>query len=95
MKLPTIGVAEIALQYPDIIIRAAMTVDNSVGDIEENMHCERQKIQFILLMRYMGKGTEGLQEILDEFEAQNDGTAIPTQVRLLSYPCTIRERRQN
>jgi hypothetical protein len=43
----------------------------------------------------MGKGTEGLQKIREEFEAENEGIAIPTQVQWLENPRTIRERRQN
>jgi len=47
------------------------------------------------LIRYMGKGTEGLQKIRAEFEADNEGIVIPTQVRWLANPRTVRERRQN
>jgi hypothetical protein len=43
----------------------------------------------------MGKGTEGLQKMREEFEVENEGIVIPTQVRLLANPRTIRERRQN
>jgi hypothetical protein len=31
----------------------------------------------------------------EEFEAENEGMVIPTQVRWLANPRTIRERRQN
>jgi hypothetical protein len=43
----------------------------------------------------MGKGTEGLQKMREEFEAENEGIVIPTQVWWLVNPQTIRERRQN
>jgi hypothetical protein len=43
----------------------------------------------------MGKGREGLQKMRDEFEAENEGIVIPTPVRWLTNPPTIRERRQN
>jgi hypothetical protein len=53
------------------------------------------KIHAVPLVRYMGKGTEGLRKMREEFDAENEGIAIPTQVRWLANPCTIRERRQN
>jgi len=43
----------------------------------------------------MGKGTEGLQKMREEFEAENAGIGIPTQARWLANHRTIRERRQN
>jgi len=36
-----------------------------------------------------------MQMMREEFEAENEGIVIPTQVRLLANPRTIRERRQN
>jgi hypothetical protein len=87
--------AEMAMRYRDIIITAARTVDTGVVDVEENETWERLKIDAIPLVRYMGKGTEGLQKMQEEFEAENEGVAIPTQVRWLANPHTIRERRQN
>jgi len=87
--------AEMAMQYRDIIIMAARTVDRVVVDVEENETWERLKIHAVPLVRYMGKGTEGLQKMREEFEAENEGIAIPTQVRWLANPHTIRETRQN
>jgi len=43
----------------------------------------------------MGKGTEGLPNMREEFEAEYEGILIPTQVRWLANPHTIRERREN
>ena len=31
----------------------------------------------------------------EEFEAENEGIVIPTEVRWLINPCSIRERKQN
>jgi len=52
-------------------------------------------IHAVPLVRYMGKAMEGLQKMQEEFEAENKGGKIPTQVRWLAYPRAIRERRQN
>jgi len=87
--------AEMALQYRDIIITAARTVDKGVIEVEENESWERLKIQAVPLEWHMGKGTQGLQKMREEFEAENKCVAIPAQVRWLANPCTIRERRQN
>jgi hypothetical protein len=87
--------AEMAMRYRDAIIMAARTVDRGVGDVEENEAWERLKIHAVPLVRYMGKGTEGLQQMRKEFEVQNEGIAILAQVQWLANPRTIRERRQN
>ena len=87
--------AEMAMRYRDIIILAVRTVDRGVVDVEENETWERLKIHAVPLVRYMGTGTERLQKMREEFEADNESIAIPTQVRWLAKPCTIRERRQN
>jgi len=84
-----------ALQYCYIIITAARTVDNGVVDVEENESWERLKIHAVHLIWYMGKGTEGLQKMREQFEAENKAIVIPTQVRWLANPRTIRESRQN
>ena len=42
----------------------------------------------------MVKGTQGLQKMRKEFEAENEGVTIPTQVWWLANPRAIRERRQ-
>jgi len=38
---------------------------------------------------------EGLQKLCEEFEAENEGVTIPTQVRWLADPQAISERRLN
>jgi len=73
--------AEMALQYHDIIITAARTVNRGVMDVEENESWESLKIHAVPLIRYMGKGMGGLQKMREEFEAENEGVVIPTQVR--------------
>jgi len=51
------------------------------------------KIHTVPLVRYMGKGTDGLQKMGEEFEAENEGIAIPTYVRCLENLRTIRDTR--
>jgi len=69
-------------------------VDKGIIDVEENESWERLKIQTVRLVRYMGKGTEGLQKMSEEIQVENEGVAIPTEVRWLSNPRIIREREQ-
>ena len=87
--------AEMALRYHDIIISAVRTVDKGVVDVEGHETWERLKIHAVPLVRDMGKGSAGLQKMREEFEVENEGITIPTQVRWLANPCTIGERRQN
>jgi hypothetical protein len=86
---------EMAMWYGNIIIMAARTVDRGVVHVEENVNWERVKIHAVPLVWYMGKGTQGLQKMREEFEVENEGIENPTQVRWLANPHTIREMRQN
>jgi len=87
--------AEMPLQYRDIIIMALMMVDIVVIDVEENESSERLKIHTVTLRQYMGKGTQGLQKMQEEFEAHNEGIVITTKVRWLANHRNIKERWQN
>jgi len=60
------GTAEMARQSRDIIIAGARTVNKEVIDVEENESWERLKIHTVPLIRYMGKGTEGLPTMREE-----------------------------
>ena len=55
--------AVMAMQYRDIIITAAKTVDRGVVDVKENTTRERLKIHAVPVVRYMGNRTEGLQKM--------------------------------
>jgi len=85
--------AEMALLYRDIIIKAARSVDKAIIDVEGNESWERLTIHTVPLVRYIGKGTKGLQR-REEIQAENEGVAIPAQVRWLSNPRIIRESEQ-
>jgi len=87
--------AEMAMLYRDIIITAASTVDIGVVDVEEIKTWEKLKSHAVPLVLYMGKDTEGLGKMREEFEAENEGIKVSTQVRWLANSRTIRERRQN
>jgi len=86
--------AEMALLYRDLIIKAARSVDKGIIDVEGNESWERLKIHTVPLVRYMGKGAEGLPKMKEEIQAQNEGVAIPAEVRWLSNPRIIRVREQ-
>jgi len=72
--------AEMAMRYRNMIITATRTLDKGVLDVEKTETWGRQKIHAVPLVRYMGRGTEGLQKMGEEFEAENESIAIPTQV---------------
>jgi len=84
-----------ALRYRDIIITPVRTVDKAVVDVEENKSWETLTIHAVPLIRYMGKGTEGLQKLPEEFDAENEAVRIPTQIQWLANPRAIRETKQN
>jgi hypothetical protein len=86
---------EITLQYCNIGIPAARTVDNCVIHVNANESWERVKIHVGPLLHYKGKGIEGLQKMREEFEAENERIAIPTNVGYLANLGTTRQRRQN
>jgi hypothetical protein len=86
---------KMAMRYCDIIITPARTVVNAVVDVEENETWERLNFHSVPLVWYMGKGTEGLQKRREEFEAENEGRVIPTQVRCLANPRSMRKRMLN
>jgi len=69
--------AEMALLYRYIIINAARSVDKGIIDVEGNRSWERLKIHSVPLVRYMCKGTEGLQKMRGEIQAENERVAIP------------------
>jgi hypothetical protein len=86
--------AEMALLYRDIIIKAARSVDKRIMDVEGNESWERLTNDTVPLVRYMGKGTEGLHKMREEIQAENEGVEIPAQVRSLSNPQIVRDREQ-
>jgi hypothetical protein len=87
--------AEMALQGCDIIITAARTVDKRVVDVEENESRETIMIHAVPHIGYTGIGTDVLRKQRDEFKAENAGIVIPTQVRWLANPRTVRDGRHN
>lgn len=79
-----------ALQYCHISIRA---VRKGVVDIEQNESSKWVQIDTVPLIWCMGRGTEGLWRKREEFEVEDNGIAIHTQVRRLVKPPTMREWR--
>ena len=82
------------MNYKDIVITAARTVDLGVVDVEVNEVWKRLKVHGIPLARYMGEGTNGTQRLREDIEAENArvGVAIPLAVRWLGKLSEIRER---
>jgi len=78
----------------DVIIPGVRTVDEGVIDVEENVSREWVVIHALPLVRYMGKGTEGLQKMWDEIHAENEGVTVLVQVWGLASPYSIKGRWQ-
>jgi hypothetical protein len=84
--------AEMAHLYQYIIIRPGRSVEKEIIHMEGKESWERLKIHTVRLVRYKGKGTERLQKMREDIEAENEGVTISVQVRWLSNSRNIRER---
>ena len=93
VTIPTAS-ARMLINYKDIVIPVARTVDIGVVDVEVNEVWKRLKVHGIPLARYMGEGTNGTERLREEIEAENasEGVAIPLAVRWLGKLSEIRER---
>ena len=80
------------LVYRDTIIRAVRTVDPGIVNITSNETWKWVKIHGVTLFLYMGKGTNGLNKLREEIEAENEGVEIPMEMRWLGRVPTIQER---
>jgi hypothetical protein len=87
--------AAMVMRYHDSIITAARTFDRGVVDVEQHETWEMLKIHAVPVVRYVGTATKGLLKMQEEFEAENEGIAIPTPVQWRVNPNTSREGRQN
>jgi hypothetical protein len=77
------------------MISGANTVEQDVTDVKDNESWVWHKINAVPLMRYMGKGTDGMLRKQVEMKAENAGIAIPTLIRWLVSPSTSQERTKN
>jgi hypothetical protein len=90
-----LATAEMALRFKDLIITAARSVDKGVIDLQPNDTWTRLKIHGVPLKRYLGRGTEGLEKLREEFVAENNDLEIPTRIYWLGSPTRIKERFNN
>jgi hypothetical protein len=86
--------AAMALMYCDVIITLARTADRGVIDVQEKESWEWPKIHAVPLVRCMGKGIEGLQNMQHKIYTENEGVEVPVQVQQLASPHSIQERLQ-
>ncbi|KAI5784127.1 hypothetical protein FPQ18DRAFT_405642 [Pyronema domesticum] len=70
-------------KYEDVIIKAARTVDLGIIGFEQNEAWQKLKIHGVPLRRYVGRGTNGLEKLLEETHAENAGVVIPMAARCL------------
>jgi hypothetical protein len=68
------------IQCQDNNMTGVGNLEERLLDVQEHETWDSLKIHEVPLVHYMGKGTEGLQKRREEFEAENKGVAIPTQV---------------
>ena len=85
---------EMALLYPDVNLKTASSVDKGIIDVKRIKSWGILKTHTVLLVWYLGQGTEGLHKIFVEFQEEYNEVRIPAQVRWLSNPCTVSEWEQ-
>jgi hypothetical protein len=79
-------------RYEDIIIRAARVIDCGIIGFEEIEVWKKLKIHRIPLTRYVRRGTNGLEKLREEIEAENAGVSVPMAARWLVNVPQIKER---
>jgi hypothetical protein len=77
---PKEQMAAIALAYHNESINIAHMVDKGVIDVEEKQFLERLIVHPVPLVRYIGKGREGLRQMRDEIHAEDERVVIPFHV---------------
>jgi hypothetical protein len=79
-------------KYEAVIIKVARTVDRGIVGFEENEAWQRLKIHGVPLNRYVGRGTNGLEKLREEVQAENAGVIIPMAARWLGRVPPLKER---
>ena len=65
----------------DIVLRATLTIDSGVIDLESTPTWRRVKIHGVPVAPYVGSGSFGMEKFCEELEAENDEVEIPVAVR--------------
>jgi hypothetical protein len=89
---PQVSAKTIVAHYHEVLIAAITSVDRDAVDVRAHEAWTTLKIHAIPLRRFMGRGTEGIQKLRAEIEAENPGVVIPRAVRWLGNPRRIKER---
>lgn len=87
--------APMTMQYRDMIMTTASNIDKGVVEVEDNESGEILMIHPVPCVQYMGKGTEVLEKMREEFEAQDECVTIPAKVPWLANHSTFMVRRHN
>jgi hypothetical protein len=79
-------------KYEAVVIKAARIVDRGIIGFKENKAWQRLKIHGVPLNRYVGRGTNGLEKLREEIQAENAGVTIPMAARWLGRVPQLKER---
>jgi hypothetical protein len=79
-------------KYEAVIIKVAHIVDRGIICFKENEVWQRLKLHGLPLNRYVGRGTNGLQKLQQEIQAENAGVTIPIATRWLGRVPQLKER---
>jgi hypothetical protein len=79
-------------KYEAVIIKEAHIVGRGIIGFKENEAWQRLKIHGVPLNRYVGRGTNGLEKLREEIQAENAGVTIPMAARWLGRVPQLKER---
>jgi hypothetical protein len=79
-------------KYEAVVIKAARIVDRGIISFKENEVWQRLKLHGLPLNRYVGRGTNGLEKLQQEIQAENAGVTIPMAARWLGRVPQLKER---
>jgi hypothetical protein len=86
------GTVDNLRKYEAVVIKAARIVDRGIIGFEENEAWQRLKIHGVPLNRYVRRGTNGLEKLREEIQAENAGVTIPMAARWLGRVPQLKER---
>ena len=92
MTNETISADDMIERWEHLLINATKGVDKGVTSIESQDAWYKLRIHGIPLRRFMGKGTEGLQKLCEELEAENPSCQTLPGARWLGNPVTMKEK---
>jgi hypothetical protein len=92
--IPGVDATMLLHSYRNEILNAIREVDRGVTDVKELDKWVHLKVHGIPLNRFMGRGTQGVQKLQLEIQANREGVEVLPGIRWLGKAGSIKERYQ-